>query len=173
MWNTNLVLFWILFSPHVWGIICIPIRSDPDVLSRPLCFRITGSKNVPTRPFSTSRNNQSYMGNLYNHTSLEMIDSALCKWILCGFCWSMGLEESQDWSTHPSHWCLLAKPVEWCTIIVGINTSKVDLVGTFNTHRLQEFVVGFGCLELVPMKEPPKPLHDQPLQFFVLTIKQF
>ena len=49
-------------------------------------FRITGSKNVPTRPFSTSRNNQSYMGNLYNHTSLEMIDSALCKWILCGFC---------------------------------------------------------------------------------------
>ena len=33
--------------------------------------------------------------------------------------------------------------------------------------------MGFVCLEVVPMKEPPNPFHHQPLQFCVLTIKQF
>ena len=42
---------------------------------------------------------QSIRAFLCVNTYMEMIDSALCKWTLCGFCRLMGLEPSQKRST--------------------------------------------------------------------------
>ena len=39
-----------------------------------------------------------------------------------------------------------------------------------NIHYLQEIAMGFVCLELVPMKEPPNPLHPQPPSYGSLAI---
>ena len=42
-----------------------------------------------------------------------------------------------------------------------------------NIHHLQEIVMEFVCLELVPMKEPPNPFHHQPSKIIVITIIHF
>ena len=61
--------------------------------------------SVGLRQFLSSnpRNNQtprqSMQAFLCVNTYIEMIDSALCKWTLCGFCRLMGLEPSQKRST--------------------------------------------------------------------------
>ena len=88
LWNTNFALFW-MFSLHMLKH-HIPLRSDPDVPAGSHYFRITGSQTLGFSVITPPS---------------EMIDSALCKWILCGFCWLMGLEASQEWSTL-IHWCL-------------------------------------------------------------------
>ena len=49
--------------------------------------------------FKKQFNDQSNIGPLCVNTNMEMIDSALCKWTLYGFCRLMGLEQCQKRST--------------------------------------------------------------------------
>ena len=49
--------------------------------------------------FKKQFTDQSNIGPLCANTYMEMIDSALCKWTLYGFCRLMGLEPSQKRST--------------------------------------------------------------------------
>ena len=132
----------------------IQTRSDPDVLSRPLCFRITGSKNVPTRSLYF-RITQSYMGSLYNYTSfrdgwLSSLQMNLMRVLLIdGYRMQPGMIHT------PTHWCLLV----WNANL----SASIPVPSGPGPHRLQEIVMEFGCLELVPTKEPPKPLRHQPL----------
>ena len=52
-----------------------------------------------SHPFKKQFNDQSNIGPLCANTNMEMIDSALCKWTLYGFCRLMGLEPCQKRST--------------------------------------------------------------------------
>ena len=102
MLNTNSTLFWMY---NFQESLCADDRMFQHEYPILLRIRCTG----PLSLLQDGR--QSNMGLLCNNTQTEMIDLALCKWILCGFCWLMGLEANQEWSTLPTHWCLRCQTI--------------------------------------------------------------
>ena len=93
-----------IVSPHVWSIIFL---SAPTQM---YCLALSASGSPAVKMYWPAL---SLLQETTSHTwaisiitpPLEMIDSALCKWTLCGFCWLMGLEESQE-RIPLIHWCL-------------------------------------------------------------------
>ena len=84
---------------------CIIVKIQIDVLFCPHVHVYWNSVHVTSYPprlyparshcFKKQFNNQSNVGPLCANTNMEMIDSALCKWTLYGFCQLMGLEPCQ------------------------------------------------------------------------------
>ena len=104
MWNTNLIYSECLFSFNTWwSIIFKPAQTQTYCPA----LSASGSPAVKMyRPALSTSGSLSHTWVLSIITPpLEMVDSALCKWILCGFCWLMGLEESQE-RIPLIHWCL-------------------------------------------------------------------
>ena len=104
---------------------------------------------------------------------MEMIDSALCIWILCGFC-RLRVQKQTRSDPHPFIDPLMSyqlnAPQAQAYLSIGIPVQSGP-GWKINIHHLQEIIMGSVCLELVPMNEPTNPFHHQPLQFFVLIIK--
>ena len=155
MWNTNLLYSECLFSLHM-------LRHHIQTQMYRPALSTSGSPAVKMyRPaLSTSRNNQSYMGHLCNYTSfrddwLSSLQMNLMRVLLIdGYRMQPGMIHT------PTHWCLLV----WNANL----SASIPVPSGPGPHRLQEIVMEFGCLELVPTKEPPNPLHHQP--FIVLCI---